>query len=178
MPEELFAKKDSGDDQKLTKKQVDKGLVRLKFIHPLSGSPLRDVFPTINWVWKMCGGKEENAVKKLDVTSTMQSAMKEVMQEAQKKKSTFRMLQQKARQIDPKERDGAKLRAIMDEWAAINGGDLDLANRLADYENKDEDKGSADEEEDDQIMNMYADIVGEHKFESQIQKTQKIKEAE
>lgn len=40
VPTELFAKKQIGDDQKLTKKQVDKGLVRLKFIHPLTDSSI------------------------------------------------------------------------------------------------------------------------------------------
>lgn len=40
VPPEIFAKKQIGDDQKLTKKQVDKGLVRLKFIHPLTDSSI------------------------------------------------------------------------------------------------------------------------------------------
>ena len=40
VPAEFFAKKQTGDDHKLTKKQVDKGLVRLKFIHPLTDSSI------------------------------------------------------------------------------------------------------------------------------------------
>lgn len=91
------------------------------------------------------------------------------MKEAQKKKSAFRMLQHKAKRTDPKKRDATKMREIMKEWTELNGGDLGLANRLHDIDENDGE--SANEEEDDQIMNMYADIVGDYKFESQRQKT-------
>ena len=167
VPPEFFAKKQTGDDQKLTKKQVDKGLVRLKFIHPLTDSSIFQVFPGLDRIRKCFGG--EPIAAKLDVKSSITSGLSEVMKEATKKKSTFRMLQRKAKQLDPKKRDATKMREIMKQWAELNGGDLGLADRLHDIDENDGE--SANEEEDDQIMNMYADIVGDYKFESQRQKT-------
>lgn len=125
------------------------------------------MFPSLDSIRKCFGG--EPIAQKLDVKSSINSALSEVMKEAQKKKSAFRMLQHKAKRTDPKKRDATKMREIMKEWTELNGGDLGLANRLHDIDENDGE--SANEEEDDQIMNMYADIVGDYKFESQRQKT-------
>ena len=145
VPPEFFAKKQTGDDHKLTKRQVDKGLVRLKFIHPLTDSSIFQVFPSLDWIRKCFGG--ESVAQKLDVKSSINSALSEVMKEAQKKKSAFRMLQHKAKRTDPKKRDATKMREIMKEWTELNGGDLGLANKLHDIDENDGE--SANEEEDD-----------------------------
>ena len=72
------------------------------------------MFPSLDWIRKCFGG--EPIAAKLDVKSSINSALSEVMKEAQKKKSAFRMLQHKAKKLDPKKRDATKMREIMNEW--------------------------------------------------------------
>mmetsp|Transcript_11594 Transcript_11594/g.14629 ORF Transcript_11594/g.14629 Transcript_11594/m.14629 type:complete len:93 (+) Transcript_11594:106-384(+) len=58
VPEELFDKKQDGDLKKLNARQVEKGIVRLKFKHPLTDSSFFDVFPSLRF-FKKCFGSDE-----------------------------------------------------------------------------------------------------------------------
>lgn len=60
IPEDLMKKKDASDMEVLNKKQVEKGLVRLKFKHPLTNSSFSDVFTSLKRLRRCCG-KDEKA---------------------------------------------------------------------------------------------------------------------
>lgn len=53
IPENLITKKAQTDMEKLDFQKVEKGLVRLKFKHPLASSPFANVFPSLKF-FKRC----------------------------------------------------------------------------------------------------------------------------
>jgi len=90
VPDELFVRKDKTELVKINAVQVEKGLVRLKFKHPLKDSKLTQVFPSLKCfkkVFKMCSRDDPNIV-------AVEPGLKSI--KSLRRASTFKNLQAKA----------------------------------------------------------------------------------
>ena len=125
MPEELFEKKDPTELVKINAVQVEKGLVRLKFKHPLKDSKLTQVFPSLECfkkLAKMCCRDDPNVIE-------VEPGLK--VSKSLKRQSTFKNLQAKAMKMPGAKKDAATLRKIINDYHELEG-DGQVADRTND----------------------------------------------
>ena len=149
--------------EKINSTQIEKGLVRLKFKHPLSETPIYQVLGFLKPFRKLCCRKQSDAVNP-EADSTL------------KRNNTFKQLQKAA-----KKGRNRNLTTLMSEVAAKNGVgsaiaalDLDLAEKINEVD------FSEQESDDDDLLEMYNDMLDEDNDEVfnnfKRSKTQLIKE--
>ena len=125
VPEELFAKKDKTELVKINAVQVEKGLVRLKFKHPLKDSKLTQVFPSLKIFKKlarMCCHDDPAVI-------TVEPSLK--ASKSLRRQSTFKNLQAKAKKMPGAKTDAATLRKIINDYHELEG-DGQVADRTND----------------------------------------------
>jgi len=148
----LFAKKDKTELVKINAVQVEKGLVRLKFKHPLKDSKLTQVFPSLKCFKKLSKMCCRNDPTVIEVEPGFKSS------KSLRRSSTFKNLQSKAKSMPGAKKDAAMLRKIINDYHELEG-DGQVAERTNDTQMEGESEDSL--EEDRQMMDMYEDLLND-----------------
>ena len=102
--------------QTLTEQQIEKGIIRLKFKHPLKDTSIWKVVPYFGWVQScisFCGGGSDAA--------KIEDSGNSVVNNPLRKQNTFYNLQKEVKRHSGGKKDNAALKALVNEMQKRDG---------------------------------------------------------